>query len=320
MTDKKDYYKRLGVAPSATRQEIKASYRALARKHRPDINPAVDHQEWADIVEAYEVLSDEEKRQKYDSGKLGKRETAADRAAAEHAAKARSAREARKRSAAQAKVYGDGIRGRRPTGAASSPKPPPAQPRTPPTQPPPPKPPPAQPRTPPVTPTAPRRSRRRALTLTFFLVLVAIALAVALSSNKKPAPPGQSTQVATQPPHRTPTAPTIHTNTIATPTHTPSTQTTSTTVPAGVAHNPRPRSSTAPQRTTPVPSVSAPHKATASPSVEVTPSHSNETTQPSGGLAVEAGGGTPSAHKNPPAEATGGSSNSAAGESPVSAE
>jgi curved DNA-binding protein len=64
----KDYYKTLGVAKNATEKEIKAAYRRLARKLHPDVNPN-NHQAEArfkEINEANEVLSDPEKRKRYD--------------------------------------------------------------------------------------------------------------------------------------------------------------------------------------------------------------------------------------------------------------
>ncbi len=64
----KDYYNILGVKRGANDQEIKRAYRRLARKHHPDVNPGDKSAEakFKEINEAYEVLSDKEKRQKYD--------------------------------------------------------------------------------------------------------------------------------------------------------------------------------------------------------------------------------------------------------------
>ena len=63
----KDYYETLGVARTATQQEIKSAYRKLARKFHPDVNKTSDAQEkFKDINEAYEVLGDETKRKRYD--------------------------------------------------------------------------------------------------------------------------------------------------------------------------------------------------------------------------------------------------------------
>ena len=63
-----DYYKILGVAKTATPQEIKSAYRKLARKHHPDLNPNDKDakRKFQQINEANEVLSDPEKRKKYD--------------------------------------------------------------------------------------------------------------------------------------------------------------------------------------------------------------------------------------------------------------
>jgi DnaJ-class molecular chaperone len=64
----KDYYQILGVSRGASEQEIKQAYRKLARKYHPDINPGDKQAEarFKEINEAYEVLSDKEKREKYD--------------------------------------------------------------------------------------------------------------------------------------------------------------------------------------------------------------------------------------------------------------
>ena len=64
----KDYYKVLGVEKTATEKEIKQAFRRLARQHHPDVNPNDPKAEerFKEINEAYEVLSDPEKRRKYD--------------------------------------------------------------------------------------------------------------------------------------------------------------------------------------------------------------------------------------------------------------
>jgi curved DNA-binding protein len=64
----KDYYKLLGVDKNATDKQIKSAYRKLARKYHPDMNPDDKQAEerFKQINEAYEVLSDSSKRQKYD--------------------------------------------------------------------------------------------------------------------------------------------------------------------------------------------------------------------------------------------------------------
>ncbi len=64
----KDYYNILGVSRNAGEREVKKAFRRLARKHHPDVNPGDKSAEakFKKISEAYEVLSDKEKRQKYD--------------------------------------------------------------------------------------------------------------------------------------------------------------------------------------------------------------------------------------------------------------
>ena len=64
----KDYYEVLGVPRTATENDIRKEYRKLARKHHPDVNPGDKSAEerFKEINEAYEVLSDAEKRKRYD--------------------------------------------------------------------------------------------------------------------------------------------------------------------------------------------------------------------------------------------------------------
>ncbi|MBM4446596.1 MAG: molecular chaperone DnaJ [Chloroflexi bacterium] len=64
----RDYYTILGVGRNATEKEVKQAYRRLARKYHPDVNPGDKSAEarFKEINEAYEILSDSEKRKKYD--------------------------------------------------------------------------------------------------------------------------------------------------------------------------------------------------------------------------------------------------------------
>src|SRR3954471_10328743 len=62
----RDYYKILGVDRNAEEKAIKSAYRKLARKYHPDVNKGKD-EKFKEISEAYEVLSDPEKRRRYDT-------------------------------------------------------------------------------------------------------------------------------------------------------------------------------------------------------------------------------------------------------------
>ena len=64
-----DYYGTLGVSRDASNDEIKRAYRKLARQLHPDVNPDPEVQErFKQVTNAYEVLSDPQKRQQYDMG------------------------------------------------------------------------------------------------------------------------------------------------------------------------------------------------------------------------------------------------------------
>jgi len=63
----KDYYKILGVPKDAKKEDVTKAYRRLARQHHPDLNKGADaERRFKEINEAYQVLSDPEKRQRYD--------------------------------------------------------------------------------------------------------------------------------------------------------------------------------------------------------------------------------------------------------------
>lgn len=67
MADKRDYYEVLGVDKNADEKEIKKAYRKLAMKYHPDVSEEEGSEEkFKEISEAYAVLSDDEKRQRYD--------------------------------------------------------------------------------------------------------------------------------------------------------------------------------------------------------------------------------------------------------------
>ncbi|MBT2582349.1 molecular chaperone DnaJ [Planococcus sp. ISL-109] len=65
--DKRDYYEVLGISKDASKEEIKKAYRKLSKKFHPDINKEANASEqFQEVKEAYEVLSDEQKRAQYD--------------------------------------------------------------------------------------------------------------------------------------------------------------------------------------------------------------------------------------------------------------
>lgn len=68
MADKKDYYEVLGVSKDASDDDIKKAFRKMAKKYHPDLNPGDKEAEthFKEVNEAYEVLSDKEKRARYD--------------------------------------------------------------------------------------------------------------------------------------------------------------------------------------------------------------------------------------------------------------
>ena len=70
MAEKRDYYEVMGVDKNASADEIKKAYRKLAKKYHPDLNPGdkakVAEEKFKEASEAYDVLSDAEKKQRYD--------------------------------------------------------------------------------------------------------------------------------------------------------------------------------------------------------------------------------------------------------------
>src|ERR1700683_3440355 len=67
-TSKQDYYETLGVSRTAKEDEIRKTYRKLARKYHPDLNPGdkAAEERFKKVQEAYDILSDSKKKQMYD--------------------------------------------------------------------------------------------------------------------------------------------------------------------------------------------------------------------------------------------------------------
>ena len=64
---KRDYYEVLGLGKDASQDEIKKAYRKMARQYHPDVNKAADAEDkFKEVKEAYDVLSDDQKRAQYD--------------------------------------------------------------------------------------------------------------------------------------------------------------------------------------------------------------------------------------------------------------
>ena len=90
MSQRMNYYEILGVEPDASNDVIKSAYRKLARKYHPDIAGESGVEKFKEVTEAYETLSDETKRKRYDIllGIFNYNKSTADRATQKEAKKA----------------------------------------------------------------------------------------------------------------------------------------------------------------------------------------------------------------------------------------
>ena len=68
MAEKRDYYEVLGVSKTATDDELKKAFRKLAKQYHPDLHPGdkACEEKFKEVNEAYEVLSDKDRRARYD--------------------------------------------------------------------------------------------------------------------------------------------------------------------------------------------------------------------------------------------------------------
>jgi curved DNA-binding protein CbpA len=118
MTRKETYYDVLGLAESASTEEIKKEYRDRAKELHPDHNPD-DEPQMKALNEAYEVLGDQEERRRYDQKLAKERSEAAVRGRAE---KIDAARAGQRPTPGQAKAFGDYIRNQASSGGVSPPR------------------------------------------------------------------------------------------------------------------------------------------------------------------------------------------------------
>lgn len=126
MQNFRDYYKILGVPRDASTEEIKRSYRRLARKYHPDMNPGDKSAEerFKDIGEAYNVLSDSAKRSQYDQFSRFLNQKKAKRRPVARSPRSTAPADARFEQYADFNSFLDDLLNRRPN-ARSTPQPPP---------------------------------------------------------------------------------------------------------------------------------------------------------------------------------------------------